>query len=394
MLIILIFLASIALNSNGFMLVPKIFPKPARLCNNPMKTEISDDLRNLKKTLIREYATFFEKLDRNYYANDVEFIDPLNSFTGIDKYQENVDMLAGRTLFGKFMFTDSSILLHKLEQLNENQIQTRWTLQTTIKSLPWSPTAKFSGISIYTLNSAKKVQKQVDYWDSINLINGVYRDVGKTEGIQDFLSQLQPTSGAQLSAPEFPYTLLRRAKFYEVRRYPAQICIDTEYDQRPEGYDRLASYAGGSNVNNQRLTFYAPTIMTITEDIQNDNLKNTQKKRQKTMSWPMIFLTENIANSSAAAISSYLPASTVPSVQIAYKPETVVACLRFEAAATEVIARKCIQDLIVCLQRDGFRVSDEYLSGVNKCIVGQFDALFSLQKRRNEVWIELTEHLW
>ena len=61
-------------------------------------------------------------------------------------------------------------------------MQTRWTLKVTVKSLPWKPRAKFTGVSIYTLNSAYKIIQQEDYWDSINLNRGKYSPVSRLEG--------------------------------------------------------------------------------------------------------------------------------------------------------------------------------------------------------------------
>lgn len=34
---------------------------------------------------------------------------------------------------------------------------------------------------------------------------------------------------------------------YEVRRYPAFGAVETSYETRPEGYDRLGTYVGGWN---------------------------------------------------------------------------------------------------------------------------------------------------
>lgn len=158
----------------------------------------------LQKCIIKEYATFFNPMEKRFYEDDVTFIDPMTSFTGIAKYQGNVDMLAGRTLLGKTMFEDASIVLHKIEQLSPNQLQTRWTLQITAKLLPWKPRAYFTGISVYTISDKGKVKKQEDYWDSVNLINGQYRTAPFQEGLADFASQLKKEDGAAMSAPELP----------------------------------------------------------------------------------------------------------------------------------------------------------------------------------------------
>jgi hypothetical protein len=161
----------------------------------------------LEKILSKEYASFFNPMYKQYYSRDVQFIDPLNSLTGIDNYQKNVDMLAGRTTFGSFLFKDASISLHSIEILSSSQLQTRWTLQVTVKSLPWQPRPRFSGISVYTINSEGLIIKQEDYWDSINLKNGKYNAVPISDAIGDFLGQIQNDSGAQMSAPELPVRL-------------------------------------------------------------------------------------------------------------------------------------------------------------------------------------------
>lgn len=160
----------------------------------------------LEKVLRKEYGSFFSPMFKQYYSNNVEFIDPLNTLVGIDKYQQNVDMLAGRTTLGNLLFKDATISLHDIEVLSRNKLQTRWTLQVTVKSLPWQPRPRFTGISVYTLNDNGIITKQEDYWDSINLANGKYNKVSFVEALGDFLGQIQKESGAEMSAPELPVT--------------------------------------------------------------------------------------------------------------------------------------------------------------------------------------------
>lgn len=40
------------------------------------------------------------------------------------------------------------------------------------KALPWQPVPRFTGISEYTVDDQARVVKQVDFWDSINLVGG------------------------------------------------------------------------------------------------------------------------------------------------------------------------------------------------------------------------------
>ena len=65
---------------------------------------------------------------------------------------------------------------------------------------------------------------------------------------------------------------------------------------------------------------------------------------------------------------------------------------RFELAATEPIVRGFTKELLRDIKADGMAASDEVAAGL--CTVAQYDALFSLNKRRNEVWVELVDHPW
>lgn len=347
----------------------------------------------LERCLSKEYASFFSPMNKKFYADDVMFIDPMTSFTGIDKYQNNVDMLAGRTTLGKLLFEDASIVLHNIKEIDLDasssssssvsitQIQTRWTLQVTVKALPWKPRARFSGVSIYTIDATGLIVKQEDFWDSVNLIRNKYITKPMTEGLLDFLGQLKNEKGAEMAAPELPYELLRRGKRYEIRRYPKFVAAETNYDQRPEGYDRLGSYAGGSNENDVKLAFFSPTIMRITGNSDN---------RKKVMQWPLSYL---LPGSKLADISSF-PAPTIPRVELKEQDSYLVAVTRFELAATEPIVSGYTKQLRGDLLADN--ISPLQIDGQVDYIVGQFDALFSLNKRRNEVWVQLDEsnHPW
>ena len=77
----------------------------------------------------------------------------------------------------------------------------------------------------------------------------------------------------------------------------------------------------------------------------------------------------------------------------------VVAVSRFEMAATEPVVKGYTLRLLQDLEQDGMKAvkaSDDGDNGKGEDVltVAQFDALFSLNKRRNEVWLELKEHPW
>eukprot|EP01039_Chlorochromonas_danica_P008498 gene8498-9367_t len=357
------------------------------------KSQHDDDV--VVRTLTQEYATFFQPMQKEIYSPNVEFIDPLNSFSGIQKYQDNVDLLGGRAGLGKQLFEDASIALHNVKTIPESLIiETRWTLQVTVKVLPWRPRARFTGISRYHLHPDNgKIVKQVDYWDSVNLINGVYSIQDRMEGVKDFWAQVQPSPSASLAAPELPYELLRRARYYEVRRYPEIIAAETSYRSRPEGYDRLASYCSGSNSITKKVEFFAPTLMKIMDTVGSSD--GSSDGRVKVMSWPLRYL---LPGQDQPFLIDSLPEPSIPGVNIVRHPSKVVAVLKFERPATEPSVKQATEELTIALQRDGLLETTLASSNGDRTnrslIVGQFDALFSLNKRRNEVWIELTTHPW
>jgi Uncharacterized conserved protein (DUF2358) len=247
-------------------------------------SEMEASLAQLKVVLEREYLSFFDPMERDYYAPTVTFRDPLTTLSGIDGYQNNVDMLAGRTLLGSILFQDASIILHSVTggQLLQKQpamesanayndgtakiadIVTRWTLRFTFKILPWRPTARFSGISVYSVvaGGAKGVQivQQLDYWDAINLqhvsnksatINGAdsYQAVDRSVAVSHFLDQLKPGQLEAVAAgPELPFTTLRLGAGYEVRRYPTVRAVQVRYERRDEAFSAMGSFISGAYI--------------------------------------------------------------------------------------------------------------------------------------------------
>jgi len=236
--------------------------------SNTVSVDLEQEVASLKRVLEREYLSFFNPMRKEYYASTVTFDDPLTSLDGVDAYQNNVDMLGGRSLFGKIAFRDANINLHTItggdvssDGKTISDIVTRWTLRFTFQLMPWAPTAVFSGISVYGVKPTSQLSgaslsspgvqivSQADYWDSINLIpnsGGEYKGVEKSKALSDFLNQLNPNKVLGLSpsamSQELPYTLLRRGDGYEVRRYPSFGAAKIQYDRRDEGYEVLGSF--------------------------------------------------------------------------------------------------------------------------------------------------------
>ena len=346
---------------------------------------LAASVNQLKKVLRREYISFFDPMECEYYSDTVSFEDPMTSLSGVQNYQKNVDMLASRTLLGKFLFQDAGIVLHSVEggEIDPNDgsisnIITRWTLRVTAKAIPWKPTARFTGISVYEVSPGGPegvlINHQTDYWDSINIQDGgKYEKVDKSIGVRDFLDQLKADNGnAAAAGVELPYQLLRRGKDYEMRRYPAYTFCKIPYERRDEGYDVLASITRGMEP-------LAPSLMVVQDD-----------DSEKTMAWPLAYalpgtetpgkIPQSILDRSKEAMWSDCEIETVGS--------KVVAVGSFSDATVAPIVRKADKKLREALKRDGIVPPSGSESFVQ---FAQYDAIFSLGKRRGEVWIEIDD---
>jgi hypothetical protein len=234
----------------------------ARTTATNTKRSTQEAVNKLKKVLEREYASMFDPMRTEFYSKDVTFDDPLTTLTGVEAYQNNVDMLASRTLLGRLLFRDGSIVLHSITggEVQDNgvdisDIVTRWTLRFTFQALPWAPTARFSGISVYSVmagagSEGVLITAQADYWDSINRVKGggTYQKVSQLVALQDFVQQLKPGGlVATTAAPEVPYQLLSRANGYQVRRYPSFSAVKIKYERRDEGFGTLGAFTQGTH---------------------------------------------------------------------------------------------------------------------------------------------------
>ena len=139
------------------------------------------------------------------------FDDPLNSLSGLKAYRNNVDMLAGRTLFGGLLFSDAAINLHDVRELEDGRLQTRWTLRVCFSALPWAPTARFTGISVYDLDAENKIKGQTDYWDRSTSTRVAI--LARRKATPSRTLSIKLLGGSKTSEGELPYELLRRADY-------------------------------------------------------------------------------------------------------------------------------------------------------------------------------------
>ena len=111
--------------------------------------------------LKEDYARFPENQTYHLYADNVQFKDPMNTFSGIEKYQKMIGFLSR-------FFRDIQMDLHSIEQKTPSLITTQWTLNMTAPA-PWSPRLSISGRSELGLNKERLINAHIDYWDCSRL---------------------------------------------------------------------------------------------------------------------------------------------------------------------------------------------------------------------------------
>jgi hypothetical protein len=106
--------------------------------------------------LKQDYQNFPADQTYSIYAENVYFKDPMNQFSGIERYQKMIGFI-------HTWFKEIQLELHEISQ-QENTIKTRWTLNWTTP-LPWQPRISIPGWSELKLNSAGLISSHIDYWD-------------------------------------------------------------------------------------------------------------------------------------------------------------------------------------------------------------------------------------
>ncbi|KAF9587653.1 hypothetical protein IFM89_004485 [Coptis chinensis] len=106
------------------------------------------------RTLREDMPLLFSK-DLNYsiYRDDITFIDPLNTFTGMEKYKL---IFWALRFHGRILFRDISLEVFRIWQPSENVILIRWNLRG-VPRVPWEAKGQFQGTSKYKLDRNGKI---------------------------------------------------------------------------------------------------------------------------------------------------------------------------------------------------------------------------------------------
>ncbi|XP_027342617.1 uncharacterized protein LOC113855257 [Abrus precatorius] len=96
---------------------------------------------------------FIKDLDYDIYRDDITFMDPLNKFTGIEKYKL---IFWALRFHGKILFREIALDVYRVWQPSENVILIRWNLRG-VPRVPWETKGEFQGTSRYKLDRNGKI---------------------------------------------------------------------------------------------------------------------------------------------------------------------------------------------------------------------------------------------
>lgn len=171
-----------------------------------------------------------------------------------------------------------------------------------------------------------------------------------------------------------PFKLLRRGNGYQVRSYPAFITSTIPYTRRDEGFEILGRFSSGINP-------MSPSIVQISKN---------SSSRKKYMSWPIAYTKPGEDKPTLPSkVSQKISDGQWSSIQLETRPPQVVAVLQYDDVSVQQIVERKEKELMECLVRDGFKIPS-----CENFTLAQYDAIYTLGKRRNEVWIPLEDHVW
>lgn len=195
---------------------------------DPRRSDFYLNLGTAVRTLREDLPDVFVR-EPNYdiYREDITFVDPLNTFHGIDNYKT---IFWALRFHGRLLFSEIGLDISRIWQLTENSIVVRWELWGTPR-VPWESYGCFSGTSRYKVDRNGKIyEHKVD-----NLALDFPRPVAKVGRIADLVVAAYPPS----PTPTFwnvvgtddrcSWTKLYRAVLETVEQegdIPAGICIE------------------------------------------------------------------------------------------------------------------------------------------------------------------------
>ncbi|KAG0480150.1 hypothetical protein HPP92_011008 [Vanilla planifolia] len=111
-------------------------PSPPDRRNSDFYVNLGVAVRTLREDIP---SVFSKDLNYNIYREDITFIDPLNTFKGIENYRL---IFWSLRFHGRILFRDIGAAIFRVWQPSENSIWIRWELQG-VPRVPWEAKGRF-----------------------------------------------------------------------------------------------------------------------------------------------------------------------------------------------------------------------------------------------------------
>ncbi|KAH7679044.1 Polyketide cyclase SnoaL-like protein [Dioscorea alata] len=98
-------------------------------------------------------ALFLNDLNYEIYREDITFVDPLNTFRGIDNYKL---IFWALRFHGRVLFREIGVEVLRVWQPSETMILIRWEMQG-VPRVPWEARGRFQGTSRYKVDRNGKI---------------------------------------------------------------------------------------------------------------------------------------------------------------------------------------------------------------------------------------------
>lgn len=324
--------------------------------NQQLMTELAEFL---KEDLTHLFDA--QGIDTSKYDQEVDFQDPITQYSTLSGYLFNIQMLR-RVFSPKF-------ILHDVKQTGPLELTTRWTMSmkpgvngVNPFSFVWDPTLTFTGTSIMSVNpSTGRFNRHIDTWDAVK--DQKYLSF---EAVGHLMKQLGDVKKAppNLASPE--YTVLKKKKDYEIRKYDAFPIIETTMKGDGQAFNSLAGYLFGKNETKEKMEMTTPVF----NDMAGGRMQFYVDKQE-----------------------GALPAPTDASVVTKDSPGGTYAVSTFGGLATEGQVKEEEQALRRALELDGISLSS---SASKDCLLARYNEPWSNPlTRKNEILIRLENFtLW
>lgn len=192
--------------------------------------------------------------------NNAEFVfqDPLVRLNGTTLHQLQLTLF--KTAF------DIKFRVFSCEATDSSTFTARWSMTCTLRVAPWRPPLVLTGRSVVTVDPLTgKLTAQRDVWDAVADIPAP--SVEAYAYVVQQLTTLYTTP--DLETPT--YTVLRKMREYEVRRYDdytvAQVPMAPgDRVSGGSGFNELAAYTiGGQNTAETKLEMTTPVFTTVSD---------------------------------------------------------------------------------------------------------------------------------